>query len=118
MNWIDEVLKRAEAATPGPWYDIPEKNNTFHPDSVSDHWICPQATLAGDYILRIDNIRNDDAQNADFIAHARQDVPELCARLKRAIEELRTFHGIKNQDGYTISTRALADELEAWIVLA
>lgn len=79
---LDEIIKRCQAATPGPWIDFLESRDKFSGDS---------------FIGRGENRSEEDlyltgATNADieFIAHARQDIPLLLKeieRLKKIIEE-------------------------------
>ena len=82
MNRLDEIEARANAATEGPWMGI------RYPDGFLGRVIGGNGFgVAEDF--------PDDA-DAEFIAHARTDVPALVAAL-RAVLELhkpgRTFHG-------------------------
>ena len=74
---IREAEERAEKTTPGPWAVYP----SGHCGSEGrTYGVTPQFTDRG-------NMRKVDA---DFIAHARSDIPKLCAeiwRLKKVIEE-------------------------------
>lgn len=71
---IAEIRARAEAATPGPW-------TVFARDSSGQ---------AVDYFLGFDIEGPEEAQrgmfanraDAEFIAHAREDIPALLAALK------------------------------------
>ena len=65
---LDEIKKRCEAATPGPWNKRYEKKlYEIYLDADSE------------YNLGL----VDKKDNADFIAHARQDVPALIAEVER-----------------------------------
>ena len=64
---IAEIKTRANAATPGPWCV----------DSI-----CVISPLLDIYITEPDS-RND----AEFIAHSREDIPYLCKRLRAAEAE-------------------------------
>ena len=72
---IDERLAairaRAEAATPGPWHIEDDSNfkNEEHAGSV--------VTEQGYYLAKIEPDVDDADGNAEFIAHAREDVPYL-----------------------------------------
>jgi hypothetical protein len=68
MSEIDlaEVKARADAASPGPWY--PETD----PDASPGVWTDRGAELGFD---------TNRAEDAEFIAHARTDVPALLARI-------------------------------------
>jgi hypothetical protein len=62
MTRLEEIAKRAEAATPGKWK--PNSNEGY-----CDRWM---------FIDQGDGIYIRDA-DAEFIAHAREDVPYLLA---------------------------------------
>jgi hypothetical protein len=64
---LAEIRKRAEAATDGPW-------------TVS----FPGAKVINAYGIGVDNFDED----AEFIAHAREDVPKLLAEIGRLKEAL------------------------------
>ena len=74
---VAEIEARAEKATPGPW----DVQTVFGVQSVMAESSCydHSEAIAGRYGVH-------DA-NGDFIAHARQDVPELCTMLREAIAE-------------------------------
>ena len=99
-EWIEEIRKRCEAATPGPWCSI--KNEVRRDYEVID---------GGEIIEEVDDIAecfmpNDGCplDNADFIAHSITDIPALLD----ALEGRDTmFYAL--QDNYN---KAL-DELEA-----
>jgi hypothetical protein len=77
---IEAIRKRAEAATPGPWYntrwDVATKPDVTTGYPSSPESIC--GTFDGEYIEN-PNGTND----AEFIAHAREDVPKLLAEIER-----------------------------------
>lgn len=71
---IDEIRARCEAATPGPWRIL----------SAGDDRII----VSRDNTLAITCTRNQE-RNADIIAHARQDIPDLLAALEEAEKDHR-----------------------------
>ena len=81
---LQEIKERAEKATPGPWKVYQDAIST----SIGTEFIHPQ--LNGPMPVITDayhvggaiNIYIDDA-DAEFIAHARQDVPALIAEIER-----------------------------------
>ncbi len=82
---LKEIEARAEAATPGPWQAIdPADFSNQHPG-----W-----DVNGPYTIHDDEDQGFmDGRTANFIAHARQDVPALCEemrRLKDRVKELET----------------------------
>jgi len=84
MNYIDEVLARAK---------YPNELSFLRDYPCSKGMFCP-------------NHNCNTAHIASAIRHGSQDVPELCARLKKAIEMLR-------DPKRSLALNALADELEA-----
>lgn len=94
---LEAIRARAAAATGGPW--VPYFNS--HGD--------PYVTLPGLYLTRriADvSVSPDDygKANAEFIAHAREDVPDLLAEVARLTEELDAAHA--NNRIYYESCRA------------
>ena len=70
---LDEIEKRANAATPGPWYSGRDPSN----DEIIydfDPWTDANACQIGE-IRHIEDI--------DFISHAREDVPSLIAEVRQ-----------------------------------
>ena len=119
MSTLDEIEKRAEAATPGPW-DVGIKDPEIDPiewyqgcnafDVEMDTWIvwCPEhPKTRGTYPRPEHSIstaitgNGEDSQiNAEFIAAARSDVPLLCRALRRLAEKYaQDAKGIINTDG-------------------
>lgn len=77
MNRLDEIEARANAATVGPWMGI------MYPDGFLGRVIGGNGFgVAEDF--------PDDA-DAEFIAHARTDVPDMAAAL-RAVLKLHKHH--------------------------
>ena len=76
---LNEIEARANAATEGPWY----RYGTW-PYEV----YAPREPDGGPYVASVtgDNGRNE--SNADFIAHARTDVPYLIGQVRWLLDEL------------------------------
>ena len=75
MNRLNEIEARANAATPGPW----EADGSAH------------VLTAGDtptFVARCADPDESDAGvlDAEFIAHARTDVPDMAAALRAVLE--------------------------------
>lgn len=67
---LQEIKKRAEKATPGPWkVEESRYEGRFNAASVNENYDLP-ACLMG-------------IEDAEFIAHARQDVPALVVEIER-----------------------------------
>ena len=81
-----EIRLRAEAATPPPWHGI--ENNP-----IDDYWAAANP------------------EDADFIAYARQDVPDLLTALDAAEQRAKELD-LANYD-VTQNNRGLWDELTA-----
>jgi hypothetical protein len=94
MTYANKCLERAEKATKGPWSFRGWTVNAIYDDDA--------------FPLQVNTEFESAKQDAEFIAHARTDVPELARRLKKACESLR---GIGLATG-TKYPDELADELE------
>ena len=81
---LDEIEARANAATKGPWFvgqAVPGLESVSRPDRRNIYCgDCSDVTSAAA------NIRIEDAE---FIAHARSDVPKLLAEVRRLQEMLK-----------------------------
>lgn len=76
---LAEIKARAEAATPGPWVADKQYPNTFNVTF-------PKPSKG---IVYVDNMAIPQAENdADFIAHARADVPALVSEVERLNDTL------------------------------
>lgn len=75
---LDAIKARAEAATPGPW---------VREWAFSTHFVVPEAAerVADGNVARLKAHQRADAE---FIAHAREDVPALLAEVERLRREL------------------------------
>jgi hypothetical protein len=85
---LAQIKQRARAATPGPW----EARN-LESESIWDGY--PEVrTATGTYVAQTvyDNLDYSVEHNVEedtlFIAHARQDVPDLVAAYEEALAEL------------------------------
>ena len=94
MDHLNIIEQRANAATEGPWvreWSTPDQWWIIHgqpnPAKGDDRMVCPEvATL---------NHREDWTADAEFIAHARDDVPKLVAEVRRRMateQRLRALH--------------------------
>ena len=102
-TFLDEIEARAKAATPGPWSTGGHKGAFTGVEAECDPsgWIvCPD-----------DEYETTKNADAEFIAHARQDVPILVERLRRAIEGLRSAKAMNC--GHYVQFNQLADEIES-----
>lgn len=75
---LEEIRKRCDAATPGPWISFVEGRDHTSGDSVIVRGIDgsePDLYLTGATIF-----------DQDFIAHARQDIPLLLSEINRLSE--------------------------------
>lgn len=94
-SYIEAVMARADGATAGPW-----KRHVYQSGSVSvatsgKQWfdICHVKQMVPDEKLAWSDDESTDAgvqrlANANFTAHARQDIPTLAKMLLRAIKAL------------------------------
>ena len=76
---LDEIKARAAAATEGPWVnDSTEIGRPFPGTDTIDVWVAESCHPNGDGI--------DGEADAEFIAHARQDIPALLAAVEAVLE--------------------------------
>ena len=99
---LEVIEERANAATPGPWIEVKKSVRVltnFSPKGKApsgyEGGICNCLGCYRPGIDRQSDLNLQAAANAEFIAHAREDVPELIedirilrSELKRAIETL------------------------------
>lgn len=89
MN-TDEMRSRTEAATPGPWYV--NDDNEGMPPEYSPFWVISgdsPETFDGEWYMEL---HCGHLADAEFIAHAREDIPALLDALdakERETAELR-----------------------------
>jgi hypothetical protein len=79
------IRERAEKATPGPW--------GWSDAKVRDgkYVFVPQGSYLADTLIMFGDTYENGEQDAEFIAHAREDIPKLLAeieRLRTALEEI------------------------------
>ena len=99
MKRLDEIEARARAATPGPWEVDPFTWKPGHPIPPSE-WLGIESTgpVKGE-VARIRPNEDEDHANAEFIAHAREDVPALVAALRAVLKvHARLTHPFYAQD--------------------
>ena len=82
---IAEIRARVEAATPGPWAWCPYKMYLLADNAM----VCDSGEPEEPGVrMRGAGARLPINQNADFIAHARQDIPELITIVERQAAEI------------------------------
>jgi hypothetical protein len=101
MTWIDDIERRANAATEGPWVvDGDNPTIVMKPDKPPSTWDgLLVARTRGGTGTDIDSL--PEYADAEFIAHAREDVPALLAVLRErdnTIARVRALH-VRNQEG-------------------
>lgn len=78
---MQEIEKRCEAATPGPWKTINYWNVYTSPKDGIGVMVASTEHTGGD--------REEEAINADFIAHARQDIPALLSTVRELQRQVK-----------------------------
>lgn len=106
---LDAIEARANAATPGPWHDDHEQfeGKELPCVAVGDFgWVC-----AGQNVPAYDEDSEQGKADAEFIAHARADVPALVARVRQLETsrqlDRRTIDGCKRRITELEQTRDL-----------
>jgi hypothetical protein len=122
-DWLAEVRARAEAATPGPWawaatcekgYGANVGAECFaEDDDDARHPLSGDLSEREDNYIVLQGIASMEHQNAnadaEFIAHAREDVPRLLAALARAEAE----NARAAEEGFKVAARLTARVEEA-----
>lgn len=132
--WVDAIKARVEKATPGPWESVPELRpvNEFAHYSIQRTakeggwpsyfvaWMCGGRDVAANIWRDLDSferdvlidkgVREDRAAkpDAEFIAHAREDIP----RLLRAVEVLG--EAVEKSAARVFEPDEFADEDDLW----
>lgn len=116
QSYADLCLKRAKKATKGPW--------VWRKDVMQAIRVCIEpcdGTCGAETIIETDSgYYPPRANDKEFIAHARADIPELARRLKRAIQGLNHLNSVawlkttyKTKNGVKRNLKQFIDELEA-----
>ena len=104
MTPLDEIEKRAEDATEGPWECSVGNCGSIFGDLNTDH--------NGDnpFVGKVHGINPKTGINSDgkFIAHARTDIPRLCRALRKSIRHHERVAAADNEVARW-SSRALRD---------
>lgn len=100
---LAEIKARADRATPGPWHKV---SDCPHPSELcsgcSETWTgVREAYAPGD--------SEREYENADFIAHARSDIPALIAALEEAQADVQSLLG----DCPELEQKSRIEQLEA-----
>lgn len=96
----DAIRARAEAATPAPWFREFGDVITSNPDPRAEPW--QEEPLAERIVRRAEHRDLRDPQgvaDADFITHAREDVPALLDALNAAEEEVDRWRTMWDRHG-------------------
>jgi len=83
---IAEIRARVEAATPGPW-EVDDKYSDQFVVCELDEYVAVSASTDADIGL-------DGRADAEFIAHARQDIPDLLDERDMLIQRLATVENL------------------------
>ena len=78
---LDAIEARAKAATPGPWIMDAEEQTVRAVEADGQPIMCDRSTETW--------AEDNNANDCDFISHAREDVPALLAEVKRLNAELQ-----------------------------
>jgi hypothetical protein len=115
---LDAIEARAEAATPGPWRQTTSKRGYRDvlqtPDSYGDRMIAKidqEAFIVSRRDARMLRCPNADA---DFIAHARIDIPALVAELRAAREVVEAAQEEDHWRAELPRLRSCADLEDGW----
>lgn len=85
---LDAIRARCDAATPGPWRPDSEQGHGRGVRAIASVAWCPVACAVGKESQSIG--RRDASRNAQFISHARTDIPALLAYIEK-LESRTTY---------------------------
>lgn len=105
---IGEIRKRVEKATKGPWKYI------YDQEGSSMGWICePLEGHPGYFSNDLFKVSGDSGQqecNAEFAAHAREDIPYLLAEVERREKQWRSWGVVE----VAVRNQSVADYCKHW----
>ena len=84
---LPSIEARLEAATPGPWHI----EHMQHSDGRSEIWVQPEDEHAWSFDCNTYQPSDIDRANADFIAHAPEDIRRLVEEVKRLRAEVSSL---------------------------
>jgi hypothetical protein len=115
---LQEIRERTEAATPGPWkFEI---DDTFRKYDfiVRTAYDVPSDSPDIEVVIRNHVGKEigdkDYLSNFEFIAHARQDIPDLVAEVERLRAVLETLANVDNYKLYDSECVELNAEGDTW----
>lgn len=93
---LNTIQKRADAATPGPWTSVASDGSRLvklvklayprhHPKNANEVLACTNVDKPG-LLANVSHDYRNGINDAEFMAHARQDIPRLLSEVR----ELRT----------------------------
>lgn len=104
---LDAIEARANAATDGPWWHYGDGFREIHgPQNDEEDGWAPQVAVAGD---------DGTLPDAEFIAHARTDIPALVAEVRRLRAQVEAVRHILSS-GYA-DFQAFQADLRAAVAL-
>jgi hypothetical protein len=111
---LEEIERRANAATPGPWgFSRDEKRYLLDETTDVVGEVAPGSTGAA---ITVFAVATGALEDADFIASARTDVPALIARvreLEAELDELWTRYKKLDEEDDNLR-EALAGAMDGW----
>src|SRR5262245_60881526 len=94
---LEEIAARASAAVSGPWYAHPHRPPDL--DACDGITTAPGPDDRGNLIVETDSANYPpDLSTAQFIAHARTDVPDLISDLQDERAETKRLRALINRD--------------------
>lgn len=111
-SYPDTCIERAEKATEGPWKNVGDCLITEYDSNGPDghRGASPEYYNCTGYEGGFPIPDNRAVADAEFIAHARTDVPELARRLNTAIRRLRELSVKRRDDEFTDELEAMKEE--------
>ncbi|UYZ12187.1 hypothetical protein A6764_00045 [Brevibacillus sp. WF146] len=105
---LTAIRERAEKATPGPWLWSGAKVLN------GKYMFVPQGSYLADTLITFGDTYENGGYDAEFIAHAREDIPRLLAeieRLRTALEEInRAWYEDSTDYDFAMKVRTILDK--------
>lgn len=93
---LAEIEARAAVATPGPWEWEPTRRGVEWEDE-SGLPFYPQGAILGETLIQLGDTYEGYRQDCAFITHARQDIPALCAEVRRLQAIEAEYNSLREQ---------------------
>jgi hypothetical protein len=112
---LDTIEARANAATKGPWFATAEGQVHRHtPGGRKGWWVPEHEDIGGGNFGGEGGGYYMEAADAEFIAHAREDIPALVAELRRLRTDNEAVRVLAAEPCERFTSGTCADDASLW----